>query len=56
MDSAIYLMPDNASFAIFVNSLKGTGPNAGTGPTHLAAIPELIPHSAEFAAFSWMGP
>jgi hypothetical protein len=43
MDSAIYLMPGDVDFAIFVNSWDGT--QAG----HLGAIPPLIQSSIEFA-------
>jgi hypothetical protein len=45
IDSAIYLMPGDVNFAIFVNSMPGTA----TGPSHLDTIPEQIDRSIEFA-------
>ena len=45
MDSAIYLMPNDVEFAIFVNSGPGTTANA---PSHLDPIPGLIGASIEF--------
>ena len=42
MDSAIYLMPDDVDFAIFVNSWDGTQPG------HLGTIPTLIQNNVEF--------
>jgi hypothetical protein len=50
MDSAIYLMPDQVDFAIFVNSWDGTGPG------HLGTIQALIQASVEFAPLSIFGP
>ena len=44
MDSAIYLMPNNVEFAIFVNSGPGT---ADTAPSYLNDIPKLIQDSVE---------
>jgi len=46
MDSAIYLMPGDVDFAIFVNSWDGT--QAG----YLGTIPTLIQNSIEFTLFS----
>ena len=45
MDSAIYLMPNDIEFAIFVNSGKGT---TVTAPSYLDDIPKLIQDSVEF--------
>ena len=45
MDSAIYLMPNDVEFAIFVNSGPGTTP---TAPSHLDGIRTLIQDSVEF--------
>ena len=45
MDSAIYLMPNDVEFAIFVNSGPGTTP---TAPSYLEPIPDLIQNSIEF--------
>ena len=42
IDSAIYLMPGDVAFAIYVNSWDGT-PGG-----HLAGIPALIQSSVEF--------
>lgn len=42
MDSAIYLMPGDVDFAIFVNSWDGTIPG------HLGTIPTLIQNNIEF--------
>ena len=44
MDSAIYLMPNDVEFAIFVNSGPGTTPDA---PSYLDDIPKLIQDSIE---------
>lgn len=46
IDSAIYMMPGDVDFAIFVNSWDGTGPG------HLGTIPTLITNSIEFAPLS----
>jgi hypothetical protein len=54
MDSAIYLMPGNVSFAIFVNSLgrpaavSRPGNRAPPPLSHLRDIPQLIEQSIEF--------
>jgi hypothetical protein len=45
MDSAIFLMPNDVEFAIFVNSGKGT---TETAPGYLVGIPKLIKDSVEF--------
>jgi hypothetical protein len=45
MDSAIYLMPNDIEFAIFVNSGPGT---TATAPSYLDDIPKLIQDSVEF--------
>jgi Beta-lactamase len=45
MDSAIYLMPNDVEFAIFVNSGPGTTP---TDPTYLEPVTDLIQSSIEF--------
>jgi hypothetical protein len=45
MDSAIYLMPNDIEFVIFVNSGPGTTP---TAPSYLDGIPDLIRDSMEF--------
>jgi hypothetical protein len=45
MDSAIYLMPNNVEFAIFVNSGPGTTADA---PSYLDSIPKLIGDSTQF--------
>ena len=44
MDSAIYLMPNDIEFAIFVNSGPGTTP---TAPSYLDGIANLIQDSVE---------
>jgi len=49
MDSAIYLMPGDVDFAIFVNSWDGKP----GGPGHLGTIPTLIQNSIEFALFKF---
>ena len=45
MDSAIYLMPNDLEFTIFVNSGPGTTP---TAPSYLDGIPGAIQDSIEF--------
>ena len=52
MDSAIYLMPNDVEFAIFVNSGSGTA----YAPGYLNNIPKLIQDSVEFLGGSRLSP